>query len=118
MIERLKYFWNLLPLRVKAAVILIAVACILVLVVIARIDSCRSRQQERKVKQIEANLIRGNVEIDAAVNKQMEAKRNADNANTVVDFVFGRDSSTRDSDLSTVKQRWCDDHPNDSKCKP
>jgi hypothetical protein len=117
MIERVRQLWSLLPLRVKFASILIVLGGLLLLVIVARIDSCRTRQQERKVKQIETNLIRGNVEIEAAVNKLTEAKANAEKANTVVNSEFDRDSSTRDSNFSTVRERWCREHPNDSKCR-
>jgi uncharacterized SAM-binding protein YcdF (DUF218 family) len=109
--------WKALPFQVKTILFAIVGVILLLAVVFGQIGACRSRREEKKIANIQANVKTDQVEANVLTNQKVEVQTNANNANADAQRVFSTDSGTRDDSFSSVRRKWCTDHPDDSKCK-
>ena len=109
--------WGNLPFQVRVVLLALAVGMILLLVILARVDSCRTKRTEQTIERTKDAIKTAGIEANVLSNKQREVETNVDKANSNLGTVLGTDSGSRDGDFGAVKRRWCDDHPNDSKCR-
>jgi len=113
----IKEIWGNLPFQVRVVMLALVVGLVFLAVILARIDSCRTRRDEQRIEQTKDAIRTSEVEANVLANKQAEVETNANNANSDLNRVLGTDSGNRNADFGTVKRRWCDDHPGDSKCR-
>jgi uncharacterized membrane protein YhiD involved in acid resistance len=104
-----------------AGLITIALFLVVILTIFqvfrACLSSCSDRREEKKIEKIEANIVEKKVEANVLTNIQVEVENEANNSSVNTNRVLNTDSGTRQSDFSTVKRKWCADHPKDSKCR-
>jgi len=117
MIQLIKDIWGGFSFEIRAIFIAGIGVLLFLLIVLGRIDSCRSRREERKIEQTIANIKTSEIEANVLTNTKQEVEVNANKANANLGNVLGTDSANRESDFGTVRQRWCADHPNDTKCR-
>jgi hypothetical protein len=109
--------WKALPFQVKTILFAIVGVILLLAIVFGRIGACRSRREEKKIANLQANIKTSEIEANVLTNTQVEVETNANNASANTNSVLNTDSRDRESDFSAVKRRWCEDHPRDSKCQ-
>lgn len=109
--------WRALTFEVRMVAIAVAGGLIVLAVVLGQIGACRDRREEKKIERIGTNITTSQIEANVLTNTKREVEANAKNASVNVDRTFNTDSGTRDGDFGTVRKRWCEDHPGDSKCK-
>jgi uncharacterized membrane protein len=80
-------------------------------------SSCSDRREEKKVEQLNTNITVDKVETSVLVNKKEEISNETNQANANFADSQHRDSSTRDSNFSTVRRKFCEQHPKDSRCR-
>jgi hypothetical protein len=117
MIKLIKEIWGGFGFETRMVFVAGVGLLLLLAIVLGRIDSCRSRREDRKIDQIQANIKTAEIEANVLTNSSKEVEANANKANANLGNVLGTDSANRESDFGTVRQRWCADHPNDSKCR-
>jgi uncharacterized membrane protein YhiD involved in acid resistance len=104
-----------------AGLITISLVLVLILAIFqvfrACLSSCSDRREEKKIEKIEANITEDKVETKVLVNKKEEISNEVNQANANFADTSRRDSSTRDSNFSTVRRKFCQQHPGDSKCR-
>lgn len=113
----IKDIWGNLPFQVRVMCVAGLGIVIILLVVLAQIGSCRDRRREQTIERTKDAIKTAGIEANVLSNKQREVETNVDKANSNLGTVLGTDSGSRDGDFGAVKRRWCDDHPNDSKCR-
>lgn len=109
--------WGNLPFQVRVVALALLVGLVFLLVILARVDSCRTKRDEQRIERTRDAIRTAEVEANVLANREIEVETNANNANNNLGNVLGTDSGNRDTDFGTVKRRWCDDHPDDSKCR-
>jgi hypothetical protein len=98
--------------------ILIAIlGILLVLFVMNWVDSCRTRQIERKIDDIKTNITVDKVESNIQSNIVNQAANNSNQALENVNKAANRDSSNHPADFNEAKKKFCAEFPNDSLCK-
>lgn len=117
MIKLIKEIWSGFGFEMRMVIIAGLGLMIFLLIVLGRIDACRSRGEERKIEQLNTNIKTAEIEANVLSNVNREVEVNANKANANLGNVLGTDSANRESDFGTVRKRWCADHPNDSKCR-
>lgn len=112
----IRSIWGGFNFETRAIFIAVTGGLLLLLIVFGRIEACRSVREERKTEDVKANIAVREIEANVLTNTRVEVEGNANAANADLGVVLGTDSNKRSDDFGTVKRRWCEDHPGDSKC--
>lgn|GEM_PF-4570668 len=113
----LRGIWDGLNFETRIVGVAIVGVLLLLLIVFGRISACRDRSREQKIEDIRTNAARHEIEANVLTNQKVEVEKHAIETNANVNAVLGTDTNKRSGDFSTVRQRWCDDHPGDSLCR-
>ena len=113
----LKEIWGNLPFQVRVVTVSGIGMLIILMIVLGGIRSCRDKRTEEKIEKIKVNAQTAEIEANVLTNQKAEVEANANKANANLSDVLNTDSGGRDTDFGTVKRKFCEDHPNDSKCK-
>ncbi|HXG86084.1 MAG TPA: hypothetical protein VNI84_18840 [Pyrinomonadaceae bacterium] len=90
---------------------------LLIIIVAATLSRCNSNRTERKKEQLNTNITTGKIEANIA---NREIKRNEENTNksqSNFNAVIDVDTGTRSTDFGAVRRKFCESHPNDSRCR-
>lgn len=117
MLKLIRDIWSAMPFQAKTLLAAAVGVLIIVLIVVGRIGACRVRQEERKIEETKTKIQTSEIEANVLANREREVQENANNANADAQRTFDADSGSRDGDFSTVRRKWCTDHPDDSNCK-
>ncbi len=109
--------WAGLPFQVRVIALALIGVLVILLFVLARVDSCRTRRDEQRIERIKSNIVAAEAEANVLTNKQVEVETNVNKTTSDLGNVLGVDSGNRESDFGTVKRRFCEDHPGDSTCR-
>jgi hypothetical protein len=104
-----------------AGIITISLVFVAILIIFqtfrACFSSCSDRREEKKIEQLNTNITTGKVETNVLVNKKEEVSNEVTQTNANLADSQHRDSSGRDSDFGSVRRKFCEQHPQDSKCR-
>lgn len=112
-----KDIWGNLPFQVRVICVAGIGILIILLIVVAQIGGCRERRQEQKIEAVKDAIRTAGIEANVLTNQKIEVEKNVNKANADLGNVLNADTGSRDGNFGAVKRRWCDDHPNDSKCR-
>jgi len=113
----IKEIWGNLPFQVRVVMLALVVGLVFLAVILARIDSCRTRRDEQRIEQTKDAIRTSEVEANVLANQKVEVEKNANQANANLGNVLGTDTGSRDGNFGTVRAKFCADHPDDSKCR-
>jgi len=111
-----------------AGLIAVFLAFIGVLLIIggigAAFQSCGSRRAAEKDKENQEQILRDKIQIEnlgeqrnVQLTNNNQAARASEAANANFNAVLRTDTNSRDGDFGAVRRKFCEDHPNDSKCR-
>lgn len=90
----------------------------------AGIQSCRNKSAQKKdeINKEEILKDKGKIEVvgenrNASLENANAAAAESEKANANYERTRGVDSSTRDGNFGSVRGKWCEDYPRDSKCR-
>lgn len=113
----IREIWSALPFQVRVIAFAAIGVIVIFLVVMARIDSCSTHREERRIANTKEEIQKDAIEANVLANQKVEVEINANKANANLGNVLGTDTANRESDFGTVRRKFCADHPNDSKCR-
>jgi hypothetical protein len=74
-------------------------------------SSCSDRREEKKIEKLNTNITVDKVETNVLVQEKEVISNEVNKANANFADAEHRDSSTRDSDFSSVRRKFCEQHP-------
>jgi hypothetical protein len=99
-------------------------AVILFLWILGFVDSCNGKIWQKKNEELKQEIQQGKGEVKQIEEQRQNANeqiKTADNkaatSGSNFNSVLNTDSSTRESNWSKTRAKWCQDHQSDSKCR-
>ncbi|MCV5420614.1 hypothetical protein OFN47_28275, partial [Escherichia coli] len=90
----------------KLVLIAIIVCLVLLVIVIGRIDACRTLRDEQKIEKLKEQITISDITANILSNNRDDVKREVENANKELRDVLRVDSNRRSNNFESVKQKW------------